>query len=76
MEKSPVKSFFATCLCCLPPNYIGGCFETCEKLFNKVLSKLVSYKVVTPDPGDRSKSQYIKFVTTVVKENKPEFLNY
>ena len=76
MEKSPVKSFFARCLCCLSPNYIGGCSETCEKLFNKVLSKLVSYKVITPDTGDRSKSQYSKFVTTVVKENKPEFLNY
>ena len=32
MEKSPVKSFFARCLCCLSPNYIGECSETCEKL--------------------------------------------
>ena len=76
MEKSPVKSFFARCLCCSSPNYIGGCSETYEKLFNKVLSRLVSYKVITPDTADHSKSQYSKFVTTVVKENKPEFLNY
>ena len=72
MEKSPVKSFFARCLCC----YIGECSETCEKLFDKVLSKLVSYKVINPDTAGRSKSQCSKFVTTVVKENKPEFLNY
>ena len=78
MEKSPVKSFFARCLCCLPPNYIRKCSETCEKLFDKVLSKLISYKVLHPDTADRSKSksQYSAFVTTVVKENKPEFLNY
>ena len=76
MEKSPVKSFFARCLCCLSPNYIGECSKTCEKSFDKVLSKLVFYKVISPDTADRSKSQYSKFVTTVVKENKPKFLNY
>ena len=76
MEKSPVKSFFARCFCCLSPNYIGECSETCEKLFDKVLSELISYKVITPDTADHSKSQYRKFFATVVKENKPEFLNY
>jgi hypothetical protein len=76
MEKSPVKSFFARCLRCLSPNYIAECSETCEKLFDRILSKLVSYKLITPDTADRSKSQYNKFTTTVVKENKPEFLNY
>ena len=34
------------------------------------------YKVITPDTADRSKSQYSKFVTTVVKEIKSEILNY
>ena len=77
VEKSPVNSFFARCLHCLSPNYIGECSETCEKLFDKVLSELVVYyKVITPDTADGSKSQYSKFVTTVVKENKSEFLNY
>ena len=37
--------------------------------------KLVSCKVITPDNADRSKSQYRKCVTAIVKENKPEFLN-
>ena len=41
MEKSPMKSFFARCLHCLSPNYIGECSETCEKFFDKVLSKLI-----------------------------------
>ena len=76
MEKSPVKSFFARCLCCLSPNYIGDCSEAGEKFFDNVLSELVSYKVITPDTADRSKSHYSKFFATVVKENKPEFLNY
>ena len=40
------------------------------------MSKLISCKVITPDTAECSKSQYSKFVTTVVKENKPEFLNY
>ena len=46
------------------------------KLFDKVLSELVSYEVITADTADFSKSQYSKFVTTVLKENRPEFLNY
>ena len=50
--------------------------ETCEKLFDKVLFKLVSYKIISPVTADHSKSQYNKFVTTVVKENRPEFINY
>ena len=36
---------------------------------------LISYKVITLDTANDSKSQYIKFVTIVVKENKPDFLN-
>ena len=71
-----MKSFFARWLHYLSPNCIRECSETCEKLCDKVLSKLVSYKVITPDAADSSKSQYSKFVTTVIKENKPEFLNY
>ena len=71
-----MKSFFARCLHCLFPNCIREFSETCEKLFDKVLSKLVSYKVITPDAADCCKSQYSKFVTTVIKENKPEFLNF
>ena len=67
IEKSPVKSCFARCYRCLSPNYIGECSESCEKLFDKVLSKLASYKVITPDTADYSKSQYSKFITTVVK---------
>ena len=70
-EKSQVKSFFARCCLCLSPNYIGDCSGTCEKLFDKVLSKLVSYKVITHDTVNHSKSQYRNFATTVVKENKP-----
>ena len=70
MEKSSMKSFFSRCCLCLSSNYIGECFETCEKFFDEVLSKLVSYKVITPDTVDHSKSQYSKFVTTVVKVNK------
>ena len=56
MEKSPVKAFFARCLQLLSPNCIGKFSETCEKLFYKVLSKMVSYKVITPDTADHCKS--------------------
>ena len=73
---SPVKPFFVRCLCCLSPSYIGEYYETCEKFIDKVLYELVSYKLITPNAADRSYSQYSKFVTTVVKENKPESLNY
>ena len=36
----------------------------------------MSYKVITSDTAYRSKSQCSNFVTTVVKEKKPTFLNY
>ena len=45
-------------------------------MFGKVLSKLVYYKVITPDTVERSEPQYSKLVTTDVKENKPEYVNY
>ena len=67
---------FARCLRCFSPNQIGECSETCEKLFGNVLSKLVYYKVITPDTVERSEPQYSKLVTTDVKENKPECVNY
>ena len=50
--------------------------ETCKKLLDKVLSKLMSYKVITSDTAYHSKSQCSKFVTIIVKENRPGFLNY
>ena len=40
------------------------------------MSKLVYYKVITPDTVERSEPQYTKLVTTDVKENKPEYVNY
>ena len=55
-QKSPSKSFFARCLCFLSPDCIRKYSETCEKLFDKVLSKMVSYKVITPDTADHSNS--------------------
>ena len=73
MEKNPVKSFFARYFCCVSPIFIGECSETCEKLFDKDLSKLVSCRVDTPDTANHSKSQYSKFDNSVVKENKQEF---
>ena len=55
-QKSPSKSFFARCFCFLSPDCIRKYSETCEKLFDKVLSKMVSYKVITPDTADHSNS--------------------
>ena len=54
MENSAVKSSFARHLCCLSTNYIEECSETCEKLFDKVFSKLASYKFITPDTANCS----------------------
>ena len=54
IKKSPVTSFFAKYLRCLSRNYIEECSEACKKLFDKVLPKLASYKVITPDTADRS----------------------
>ena len=71
MEMSVVKSLLPDT--CLSPNYIGEYSETCEEFFDKVLSKLVSYNIITPE---NNTPEYYKFVTTVVKENKPEFLNF
>ena len=41
MEKAPINSLFARCLSCLSPNHMADFPEKCEKLFAKILEKLV-----------------------------------
>ena len=73
MEKSPVKSFFARCLRGLSPNYIRECSETCEKLLDKVLSKLVSCKVITPDTADCSSHSTASLLLLLSKRRSQNF---
>ena len=76
IEKSPLTSHIARCLRCLSPTYLAECPEACEILFDKILTKLISYKRITSAVADQSKSGYRKFIKTSVKEKKSEFVNY
>ena len=60
---------FAKCLKCLSPSYMVECSKACEILFQKLLEKLVSYKIV-PSIADDAKMEYSWFVSTIVKKNR------
>ena len=76
IEKSPLCSHFARCLRCLSPIYMAQYPESCEKAFEKILTKLNSSKLIASAIADKAKSQYHKFMTRTVKERKPDFLNF
>ena len=75
MEKCPLNSFFARCMICLSPAYMVESPEACELLFEKLLMKLVTYKV-SGSVADKAKLQYSNFISTVVKEDRDEFLGF
>ena len=51
------------------------CSKACEILFQKLLEKLVSYKIVL-SIADDAKMEYSWFVSTIVKKNSDDFLNF
>ena len=55
-------------------SYIGECSESCIFMYEKILTKLVEYKNITPSSADVSKLLYHNFLSTVVKENKEELV--
>ena len=52
------------------------CSEACEILFQKLLVKLVNYKKIVPIIAGDAKMDYSWFVSTIVKKNSNEFLNF
>lgn len=50
--------------------------EACELLFDRLLMKLVTYKKVSASVADKAKLQYSDFISTVVKEDRDEFLGF
>ena len=52
------------------------CSEACEILFQKLLVKLVNYKKIVPIIAGDTKMDYSWFVSTIVKKNSNEFLNF
>ena len=50
--EKPNEFLFASCLCCISPNYMADCPETCEALFQKILEKLVAYKYLPAKEAD------------------------
>ena len=50
--------------------------DTCKKLFDKILEKLVTCKHVTSSKADAAKSEYSNFLQKIVKKNLPAFQDY
>ena len=50
--------------------------ETCKKLFDKVLEKLVICKHFASTQADAAKNEYSNFLQNVVKKNLPAFQDY
>ena len=61
---------------CLSPSYIGECPESCILMYETIMTKLEEYNIITPSSADVSKLLYHKFLSTVVKENKEEFMKF
>ena len=76
LEKSPLRSLFARCMQCLSPTYIAECPESCILKYEKILTKLVEYKIITPSSADLSKLQYQHFISTIARDNKNEFMTF
>ena len=76
LTKSPINSHFARYCRCLNPVYIAEYPETCKKLFDKILGKLVICKHVASTQADAAKNEYSIFLQTVVKKNLPAFRDY
>ena len=68
IEKSQAKSFFAWCLCFLSPNYIGEYSETCEKLFDKVLSPTRLLLLVLPTALSHSTTSLLLLLSKRVSQ--------
>ena len=51
------------------------CSEAREILFQKLLEKLGSYKIIVPSIACNAKMEYSWFFSTVVKKNNDEFLS-
>ena len=52
------------------------CPESCILMYEKILTKLVEYNIIAPNSADVSELLYHKFLSTVVKEIKKEFMKF
>ena len=50
------------------------CSEASELMFEKLLRKLVEYKKIKPSVADQAKFEFSDFMSTLVNENRDEFL--
>ena len=76
MKKSPMTLLFARCLHCVSPAYMMKQPEICEKCFEKILKKLVSYKKILAKDADAAKLEYSNFLTKIVKSNKSDLVKF
>ena len=70
VEKTPIKSLFARCLSCLSPNHMANFPEKREKLFAKILEKLVLCKRILGKEVNTAKQEYSSFLRITMKRNK------
>ena len=57
LTKSLINSHFARCCRSLNQAYMAEYPETCKKLFDKILEKLVIYKHITSTHADAAKNE-------------------
>ena len=66
-EKTLINSLCARCLFCLLPNHLADFPEKYEKLFTKILERLVLYKRISGKEADTAKQEYSSFLRIVMK---------
>ena len=71
---SAFVSVYYRYLKCLSPPYMVECSEASELIFEKLLAKFVEYEKIKPSVADQAKSEFSHFMSTLMKENRDEFL--
>ena len=76
VKKTPVQSHFARCARAFNPIHMAECPDSCRKLFNYILQKLVNTQHISFEFADESKVQYAAFLQNIVKADKTNFQYY
>ena len=76
VKTTTVQSHFARWARALTPIHMVESPDSCRKLFNHILQKLVYTQHITSEFADESKVQYVAFLQNIVKADKTYFQNY
>ena len=76
LTKPPIQSQFACCCRSINPIFMDKYPDSCRKLLDQILEKLVSSKHFTEVNADAAKNEYANFLQTVATKNRSSFQDF